>query len=261
MPVSLFDNDPANYDRARPQYPSELFDELVEYIGVRTGGIDAVEIGPGTGQATSELLTRGMRVTAVELGVKMAAFLRQKFAGETRLNVVNGAFEEVALDVGSADLVIAATAWHWLDRQRRVERAHNSLRRIGVLAVIDTVQVRDPIDNGFFERTFHIYQRFRPDEKRDPGNDVETFEHPDLGELSDSGLFSDVRTWRYRWNQQYDAVSYEALLRSYSDMARMEPEAREGLIEALIEVVRAEPEGIVTRPLMMSLVVGRRADT
>ena len=154
--------------------------------------------------------------------------------------------------------MIAATAWHWLDRQRRVGRAHELLRSGGVLAIIDTVQVRDPIDNGFFERTFPIHQRFRPHEKRDAGNDAETFEHAALGELRESGLFSDVRMWRYRWNQRYDAVSYEALLRSYSDMARMEPEVRDGLIKALIEVVKAEPEGIVTRPLSMMLVAGRR---
>ena len=54
MPQSYFDHDPANYDRARPRYPDELFDELVNYIGAGESGIDAVEIGPGTGQATCD---------------------------------------------------------------------------------------------------------------------------------------------------------------------------------------------------------------
>jgi SAM-dependent methyltransferase len=259
MPESLFDHDPANYDRARPHYPSALFDELVEYVGARQDGIDAIEIGPGTGQATAELLARGMRVTAVELGESMAGFLARKFAGEPELKVINSAFEDVQMAAGSADVVVAATSWHWIDRQSRVGRAHHLLRPNGVLAVIDTVQVRDPADNGFFERTFPIYQRFRPDEKRDAGNDAETFEHAAFSELRASGYFTDVRTWRHRWNHRYDAVSYEALLRSYSDMARMEPNAREGLIRALVEVVKAEPGGVVTRPLVMTLVAGRKA--
>jgi SAM-dependent methyltransferase len=258
MPQSLFDNNAANYDRARPQYPAELFEELVDYIGPRPCGVDAIEVGPGTGQATAALLTGGMRVTAVELGENLAAFLARKFAAQPRLKVVPGAFEEVPLDAGSADLVIAATAWHWIDPATRTKRAHTLLRPNGVLAVIDTVQVRDPVDRGFFDRTFPIYRRYRPDERRDEGSDAETYEPPSYSEMRESPCFTDVRLWRRRWNQRYDAVSYEALLRSYSDTARMEPAAREGLIRDLIETVKAEPGGTLTRPLTITLVASRR---
>ena len=257
MAQSLFDHDAANYDRARPQYPAELFAELVDYIGPRTGGVYAIEVGPGTGQATASLLTKGMRVTAVELGKSLATFLAQKFAAEPRLKVVQGAFEEVPLEAGSADLVVAATAWHWIDPVTRTERAHTLLRPNGVLAVIDTVQVRDPVDRGFFDRTFPIYRRYRPDERDDDGRDAETYEPPAYDEMRESPYFTDVRLWRRRWNQRYDADSYEALLRSYSDTARMDRAAREGLIHDLIEVVKAEPDGMLTRPLAMTLVAGR----
>lgn len=259
MPQSLFDHDAANYDRARPQYPDDLFEELVGYVGPRAGGIDAIEIGPGTGQATAALLARGMRVTAVELGESLAAFLTRKFASEPRLKVVQGAFEEAPLGAGSAGLVIAATAWHWIDPATRAERAYTLLRSGGVLAVVDTVQVRDPVDRGFFERTFPIYRHYRPDERHDEGRDAETYEPPAYAEMRESPYFTDVRLWRRRWNQRYDAVSYEALLRSYSDTARMAPAAREGLVRELIEVVKAEPDGMVTRPLTMTLVASRRA--
>ena len=77
MDQGKFDQEVAAYDRARPSYPDALFDDLIAYLGNNDLSIpfDAVEIGPGTGKATASLLARGSRVTAVEHGAAMAAFL------------------------------------------------------------------------------------------------------------------------------------------------------------------------------------------
>jgi ubiquinone/menaquinone biosynthesis C-methylase UbiE len=46
-----FDEDAELYDRARPGYPPELFDDLAEVAG--TGpGCRVLEVGAGTGKAT-----------------------------------------------------------------------------------------------------------------------------------------------------------------------------------------------------------------
>lgn len=47
-----------------------------------------VEIGPGRGALTSKLLAKARRVVAIELDPELAQYLRQKFAGETRLEIV-----------------------------------------------------------------------------------------------------------------------------------------------------------------------------
>jgi 16S rRNA (adenine1518-N6/adenine1519-N6)-dimethyltransferase len=49
-----------------------------------------VEIGPGRGALTSKLLANARRVVAIELDPELAQYLRQKFAGETRLEIVEG---------------------------------------------------------------------------------------------------------------------------------------------------------------------------
>lgn len=51
-----------------------------------------VEIGPGKGHITRHLLPRCGRVTAVELDPKLYANLQAKFAGESRLHLVQGDF-------------------------------------------------------------------------------------------------------------------------------------------------------------------------
>ena len=61
----VFNRDEADYDRYRPGYPAEVFTAIRDYTGVGQDGV-AVEIGPGTGQATGPMLAMGCRVTAVD---------------------------------------------------------------------------------------------------------------------------------------------------------------------------------------------------
>jgi 16S rRNA (adenine1518-N6/adenine1519-N6)-dimethyltransferase len=49
-----------------------------------------VEIGPGRGALTERLLRRAARVVAVEVDAVLVEHLRRKFAGESRLEVVQG---------------------------------------------------------------------------------------------------------------------------------------------------------------------------
>lgn len=57
----------------------------------QAGSNDAVlEIGPGAGALTHELLARAGRVVAVELDRRLAAFLRERYAREPRLELIEG---------------------------------------------------------------------------------------------------------------------------------------------------------------------------
>jgi 16S rRNA (adenine1518-N6/adenine1519-N6)-dimethyltransferase len=53
-------------------------------------GRHVLEIGPGLGLLTGALLEAGADVTAVELDRGLAAFLRERFAGEDRFHLVEG---------------------------------------------------------------------------------------------------------------------------------------------------------------------------
>jgi SAM-dependent methyltransferase len=111
--TTAFGADVAGYAAGRLDYPGELFAILRERGGLAPG-VSLIEIGPGTGQATRELLDAGAaRVVAVEPDPELAAHLRQW--DEARLEVQNRAFgPEVAGD-GCFDLIVAATAFHWLE--------------------------------------------------------------------------------------------------------------------------------------------------
>ena len=49
-----------------------------------------IEVGPGTGTLTEELLSRGANVVAVEIDRDLAGMLRDKFAGDSRFTLIEG---------------------------------------------------------------------------------------------------------------------------------------------------------------------------
>ena len=63
---------------------------LVADAGLLTKDDTAIEVGPGTGTLTEELLARAGRVVAVEIDRDLAGFLREKFADEPRFTLIEG---------------------------------------------------------------------------------------------------------------------------------------------------------------------------
>lgn len=57
---TTFNEDEYNYDKARPDYPKELFEDIFNYINLSESG-NALEIGIGTGQATLPFLDKGYK--------------------------------------------------------------------------------------------------------------------------------------------------------------------------------------------------------
>src|SRR5215204_4640687 len=132
-----FDEDAERYDRARPGYPAAVFEDLLALTELGPGA-RVLEIGCGTGQATVPLAERGCRIVAVELGAELAAVARRNLARFPDVEVVTGAFEDWPLPPEPFDLVLSATAFHWIDPGVRVVKSAEALRPGGTLATIAT---------------------------------------------------------------------------------------------------------------------------
>jgi SAM-dependent methyltransferase len=124
----IFGEIAAGYDAHRPSYPDALFDAVMEFGGL-VAGDRAVEIGAGTGKATSGFLERGLVVHALEPSAEMAAVARAK-----GIEVENSLFETWT-PPRQFDLLYAAQAWHWVEGADRCERAAAALRPGGTLAL------------------------------------------------------------------------------------------------------------------------------
>src|SRR3954449_1835390 len=71
-----------------------MIDQNLVRLVADAGGIGAedlvIEVGPGTGTLTEELLARGARVVAVEIDRDLAGLLRERFSGNDRFELIEG---------------------------------------------------------------------------------------------------------------------------------------------------------------------------
>lgn len=67
---ATFDSAAAIYQDARPDYPAELYSDLLVITGIEPPA-DLLEVGCGPGKATLPLARMGFRITAIELGDAM----------------------------------------------------------------------------------------------------------------------------------------------------------------------------------------------
>jgi SAM-dependent methyltransferase len=241
------------YDRIRPSYPRQVFEDLFDMLPPDP---DILEVGPGTGQATKDLIDRAGSVHAIEIGAAMAERLRSNI-GTDRLRITVGDFETVAIEPHSVDAVVSATAYHWISRTAQTDRPALVLRPGGILAVVDLIQVDSTDDAGFFAASMPVYERYGQGDKGPPHNgppaNRETVDPPIRAVVEADSRFQDVSVRRYDWNQNYTAADYRLLMLSYSVTQMMDEPAREGLLDDIERLIRSEFGGVVTRPLVVTL--------
>ena len=237
------------YDEIRPSYPAAVFDDLFDLLPPRP---NILEVGPGTGQATRDLLRRGAVVHAIEIGPAMAAKLRANLPSD-ELRVTIGDFERVAVPDRSMDAVFSATAYHWLTPAAQLDRPATILKPGGVLAIVDLTQVDSPDDDGFFAAVQPIYERYGQGHTGPPAPARDSVNPAIRQSLSQDRRFVDVEAHSYDWNQTYTASAYRKLMLSYSGTQLMHPGDRKALLDDVETFIQERFSGQITRPLVVTL--------
>jgi SAM-dependent methyltransferase len=256
---TTFEEVPDLYDRARPTYPKELYDDLAELARLPERA-RIVEIGPGTGKATVALAERGYRITAVELGDGLADVARRNLASYPGTEVVTANFETWQPATADFDAVVAFTAFHWIGPETKYSRPAVLLRPGGALGVVTTQHVLPPGGDEFFLDVHEDYVDLQPESPHThhgpPGHPDEV---DDLSEeIAASGLFRTIGTRRYLWDVVYDADGYLAVLATYSSHRAMAPDALAELFARIRRRIEARPGGTVRKTYLAILNIAER---
>jgi SAM-dependent methyltransferase len=256
-----FDSAAGRYQQARPEYPDELYDELMRLADLQPGD-RLLEIGCATGKATIPLARKGFRITCVEIGPKLAAEGRRNLAAFGNVEVIHAAFETWrSPDAAAFDLVFAATAWHWIDPAVKYRRAWELLRPDGHLAFWTARHVVPADGDTFFRDIQDVYDEIG--EGLPPGA---TWPQPGqlpeaTAEIEASGLFEHAAVRHFDWQVSYGAEDYIRLLDTFSDHIAMDAWKRDRLYGEIRRRLAQRRDGRVRRHSGAVLhVAQRRAD-
>ncbi len=263
-----FDNVADLYDEMRPRYPDALFDDLLS-LSEAPAGAQVLEIGTGPGVATRPLARRGLRIVGLEPGSALASVARDNLAEFDAVEIRESTFEEAELEPASFDLVVSASAWHWVDPEVGLAKTARVLRLGGVLAVWwghGTLA-----DRRVLADSRAVHERWAPELalSRHPAPSASADDTSDdlagrrrrsqmRDSLADQPWFDPFEPRAHPFEISYDAPSYVRLLDTYSDYRLLDPEVRRNLFDELVSMIETNHGGRVTRRYSATLFLARR---
>ena len=161
---------------------------------------------------------------------------------------------------GRFDLVLAATAWHWLDPATRYPLAWNQLRFGGHLAFWSAQHVFPIGGDPFFTDIQDVYDalgegRNVGERQRRPGELPES-----VAEIVNTGLFENVMVRHFDWEVTYTAEQYLGLLDTFSSHIAMAAAHRDRLYSEIRRRLADRPDRRLRRHWGAVLHVAQRID-
>ncbi len=223
--ASSFGDVAAHYARYRPGPP----DAAVEWIlGGRVGTV--VDLGAGTGGLSRVLLGHADHVVAVEPDDRMRSVLEKSVPG---VRAVPGRGEAMPLPDRSADAVVAASSWHWMDPLPTLTEVGRVLVPGGTLGALWSGP--DP-DGPFFERARSLLAA--GGDGAELGRAVENPHRTEQVLSIPPGVpFDQPETTTIRWEVALDADALVGLLGTYSWVILMDDTSRTRLFETARRVL------------------------
>jgi 2-polyprenyl-3-methyl-5-hydroxy-6-metoxy-1,4-benzoquinol methylase len=149
-----------DYRQHRQGFPPRFFERL-QTMGILKAGIDALDIGTGTGTIARGMAQRGANVTATDIA---APLLEQAKALDDEAGVSItyrvAPAEDSGLPDGAFDLVTAGQCWHWFDRSKAAQEVKRLLRPQGyaVIAHLDWI----PLAGNVVSATENLILQYNP---------------------------------------------------------------------------------------------------
>jgi SAM-dependent methyltransferase/GNAT superfamily N-acetyltransferase len=266
-----FDEIVLNYDKYRWDYPAELFADAIQYAGSAKGK-RAIEIGAGTGKATTPFLDAGYAVTAAEMSAKMTEFLRVKFMGYDKFDVITSTFEDAHLEDESCDIIYAASAFHWVDAEAGCPKVMRLLKCGGAFILFRNNVYRQEdssldaaIDAAYEQYYYSHYPRYdRPvaigkmtyDDFLKPEEIHRGFRFNSLEQYG----FTDITMKLYNGSRFYSANEYISLMDTMSDHRAMLEKDRAALYTGIKDAI-LNHGGQLEMKFIFQLYMGRKTQS
>jgi ubiquinone/menaquinone biosynthesis C-methylase UbiE len=206
------------YERARPSYPRDAVDWIVQRAGLRPGRL-VVDVAAGTGKLTRLLVPSGAEVVAVEPVPEMRRKLEEVVPD---VDAITGTAERLPFADASVDVVTVAQAFHWFDHARALPELHRVLRPGGLLVLVwNSRDLASPLQHELEELLSQV---------REGRPLLAQLDRAWRKELERSPLFGTIEERRFRYAQYLTADGLVDRVHSTSFVAAMQPIERDELL-------------------------------
>ncbi len=217
------------YERARPDYPVAAVEFMIAALGIDSTAT-VVELGAGTGKFTRMLASMtAAPVIAVEPIENMRCRLHALLPA---VSVLDGTAEAIPLEAATADVVVAAQAFHWFDGPRALAEIARVLKPAGRIGLI--WNIRDE-SVGWVARMTDIVDR----------HGLAIPQYKSMGwkrAFDESAVFSEPTARSFRHSQTVDLQMLLDRVASISFIAALPQSDRQAVLDEVARLVRSHPQ-------------------
>jgi len=245
-----------DYEAVRPTYPDELIEDILKVSAIPENG-KILEIGCGTGQASLPFARRGYPMTCLDIGPELLSLAVKKCQAYAQVRFLCTAFEDWQPGEDKFDLLLSATAFHWIPPQIGYPKAASLLKNTGYIALFWNYHPRPY--TGFFVEVQDIYRQVVP-EWGDPnsGPSLEEDIRATETEINQTGLFEPVLVKKYPWSKKYTTADYLKLLNTHSDHYILDNGIKERLFKEIGMLIDEKFGGCITKHHLTVLFVAKK---
>lgn len=156
-PTERFSDRVDDYVRFRPSYPSQVIDLISEVASVDKS-TKVADIGCGTGIFTALLTRLNCQIVGIEPNDPMRA---AAFQALKQITFVKATAEETRLEANSVDVITAAQAFHWFDKEKCQQEFRRVLKPDGWVFLV--WNGRKSTGSEFLAKYELVLQEFVPD--------------------------------------------------------------------------------------------------
>jgi len=259
-----FGRDPEGYDHARPPYPERVYEILAErcHLGPDTS---VLEIGPGTGKASRELLRRGAgSLTLIEPDRRLARFLAKSLgARKGKVNLFVSSFEHALLPSGGFGLAVAASSFHWTSEKVALRKVARLLTPGGWWASWNTLHGDPYRESPFHQAIQPLYDELSGGRSRKKIPPVSAAKHraEGIAFLRSVGKFDRISREDIRWDMTLSTLQVTELWATFSDILVLPPPKRRRFLAGLGRTVKDAFGGKVEIHMLTYIYTARRRPT
>lgn len=234
---ATFNNTISDYEAARPGYPQELFSDIISYSKINSDS-KLLEVGSGTGQATDYFVKNSYHMIGLELGQEQANHLSNKYRNNSNFESVCSSFEDYKSKNDFFDMIISATAFHWIKPEIGYPKAYDMLKQNGTLAIWWQLSSIMRQNTEMFRDIREIYHKFAPELDTSKSNkEMDAIHQLRIIQFQTQNLFDKPITKIYKWKDVYSTEKYIKLLNTYSSFQIIDAEKRTFVLESVANYI------------------------